>query len=192
MGQLVLAAGRWTPEGIWLTEAHNLVKEIGGFMSDEQKAAREVKNLKKLDIGLLAVFVLGISIIAALYFGTPSQDETAPSVVVPEPPLVTLPPELVIKLLSIGISEIALIGQENNDIKQVLSLRPDGTCEACLQKLLSPKLPYQEGGTGSQGHGLFDLLVSPATAKTGAACPHDCLCSSGHCKNTLGSCCKCT
>lgn len=158
-------------------------------MSDEQK----VKN-RNLDIGLLAVFVLGISIIVALQFKTSSEDGSAPSPTIPEP-LVTLPPELVKELLSKGVNNIALIGEVPTDIKQVLTLRPDGTCEACLKILPSPKLPYQEGATGSQGYGLFDLLVSPATAKTGAACLHNCLgCSSpgGHCKNTLGSCCKCT
>lgn len=115
---------------------------------------------------------------------------TAPSVV-PEP-LMTVPPQLVKELLSKGISHVGLVDEADNDIEQVLTLRPDGTSETS-RKLLPPKLPNQEGATGSLGNRLFDLLVSPATATTGAACPHDCLCSSPgrHCKNTLGSCCKC-
>lgn len=149
-------------------------------MSDEQNMAREVN---KLTIGLLAVLVLGIGIIVALNVKTTSQDGTAPSLEVPEASLVPVPPELVRELLSKGISEIALIRQSDNQVEQVLTLRPDGTCEACLKKLLSSKLTNQEGATGS----------SPANTAGGAACPHDCLaCSGGHCKNTLGSCCKCT
>ena len=158
-------------------------------MSDEQNVAREVN---KLTIGLLAVLVLGIGIIVALNVKAPSQGGTAPSLEVPEASLVPVPPELVRALLSKGISEIALIRQADNQVEQVLTLRPDGTCEACQKKLPSSKLPNQVSATGSQGYRRFDLLESP-TAAGGAACPHDCLaCSGGHCKNTLGSCCKCT
>lgn len=161
-------------------------------MSDEQNVTREVN---KLTIGLVAVLVLGLGIIAALNFKTPSQVGTPPSSQVPEAPLVPVPPELVRALLSKGISEIALIRQADNQVEQVLTLRPDGTCEACLKNLLSPKSPYQQGATGSQGHWLLDFLVRPAAAPTGAACLHDCKpCSSSgnHCKNTLASCCKCS
>jgi hypothetical protein len=105
---------------------------------------------------------------------------------VPPEPLVRLPPELVKDLVSKGVSTIALM-EENDHVKQVVGLFPDGRCEGGIQDL--EESTVQVSLLRSPEFGTSNFVVEPARA---LSCSRGCeSCSSGNCRKSLGSCFNC-
>lgn len=150
-------------------------------MSSIQEIRRDRTNLI-LGSVLAAVVVIGFAIAFS------GGSERGPVALPPVPePLVKLPEELVKDLYSKGIQNVALIDRETNQVKQVLALFPDGSCEAC-RKLLPEEGP--QGNLGSSDDSLFDIVIDSAIAAPASCSPH-CDCGGAHCRSAGGSCCKC-
>lgn len=163
----------------------NILKsnESGGLMSNNQTAESDLKNLT---IRIIAAFVVGIGIIAALSGCSPQGP--SPSPVKPEP-LATLPEPLVKELLSKGVSRVGLFAPGGQEIIQMLALFPDGTCETCTKIL--PGDPDYQDLLGSKADDVFDALVNPAEAAPASCYPHCTNCGKPHCGKGGGFCCPC-
>lgn len=152
-------------------------------MSNEQ-----LSENKKLNIGLVAVILIGLGVVAALQFGGgPKPPDTAV-----EPPALIekFPEDLVKKLVGKGISYVSILGNEG-EINQVLTLYSDGSCEACneIPLLSSEKIGFYDW----ESWGVMDIVATPAAAAPG--CPmDDCYCGDpkGRCRSVSSRCCKCT
>lgn len=144
-----------------------------------------VSENKKLTIGLVAVILIGLGVVAALKFGGAPKPPDSP--VEPPPLIAKFPGDLVKELVGKGISYVSLLDNEG-EINQVLTLYSDGSCEACneIPLLSSEKIGFYDW----ESWGVMDIVATPAAAAPG--CPmDDCYCGTGKCRNVLGRCCKC-
>lgn len=154
-------------------------------MSNNQTAESDLKNLT---IRIIAAFVVGIGLVAALNGCSPQGPSPSPSPVKPEP-LVTLPAPVVQALVSKGVTRVGLFGPGGQEITQMFALFPNGLSVACTRIL--PGDPDYEDRLGSKADGVFDALVSPVKADHPGCYPPCKVCSGGHCSKSPGWCCSC-
>ncbi len=151
--------------------------------------AKGIPNVALVDHdgGIKQVLALSSDGVAEVNMNPPEPSHTGSAGEVPETqPIVRLPPELVKGLTQRAIWNLALL-DHSGGIKQVLALFPDGRCEACekIQGQASQKV----GVLSREGIKMLDFAIGAARAAH--ICPKDCICSSGNCRNKLGSCCPC-